>query len=174
MLRPGGDGILVVVAQGADPDSGLCAQGGELPVGHLRVDAQEEVQSRVLLENGDALRDGALLQHGDDPVAAGAVGLSHPVDVLLKPAAGQKPRQGVLLEGGHGAAIEAQALPEYPHQGGGQDHVADADGGGKGLGEGVHIDDPSAVIHGKQCGHGVGVEAELGDIRQNYRDNNVN
>ena len=87
--------------------------------------------------------------------------LTHTAQVLFIPAAGEELGQGVLLEGGDGAGVKAQLLPEVRQQAAGQDHEADTYGGGDGLGKGVEIDHLLAAVDGEQGGDGTAYKAEL-------------
>ena len=122
---------------------------------------EEEVQPRVLLGDVGAggQRPGA--EGRDDRVTLLVVALTHTVQVLFVVAAGEELGQGVLLEGGDGAGVEAQLFPEVGQQRRRQHHEADADGGGDGLGEGVEVDDVPASVDGEQGGDGAAHEAEL-------------
>ena len=119
------------------------------------------MQARVPFLDGELIRQGAVFQQPNDPVAKAFIAPAQSVDVLFKVAPAQKPCQGVLLEAGDRGAVEPQLLLEFLHQRPGQHHVADSDGGRQALGEGVHVDDPAAVIQGLEGRHRVGVEAEL-------------
>ena len=151
---------MVKFAEGGEADALGPEGGGEGAVGEPGLHLQQEVQARVLLVDMELSPQGVAPDHLQEPVAAGPAGPAGPVDMLLEMAPAQEPGQGILLEGGHRAAVEAQLLPEPPHEGLGQDQIADTDRRGQALGEGVHIDHPLRVhgIHGAQ---GAGIEAEL-------------
>ena len=74
----------------------------------------------------------------------------HAVDVPLEVALIDKLSQGVLLEGGDGAAEIAQAAVELLHERHRQHHIADADGGCEAFGKGIHVDYLAAHIHAEQ------------------------
>ena len=81
--------------------------------------------------------------------------------MLLIPSLLQKPGQGILLEAGHGAGVKAQPFPVPGQQLRRQDHIADANGRGDGLGKGVQIDDPLIFADGEQRGDRPPHKAEL-------------
>ena len=74
----------------------------------------------------------------------------HAVDVPLEVALIAKLSQGVLFEGGDGAAEIAQAAVELLHERHRQHHIADADGGCEAFGKGIHVDYLAAHIHAEQ------------------------
>lgn len=119
------------------------------------------MQTGVLLHDLHPVRQRAGAQHGDDGVPLLAVAGLHAAQVLLIAALRHEFGQSILLEARHRAGVEAQLLPIDLHESGRQDHVADADGGGDGLGEGVQVDDPLGLVDGEQRGDGTAHEAEL-------------
>lgn len=155
--------IVVEAGEGLHPDAEAFQPADEGVVLPVCVYLHQKMQACILLENGQTVGGGAVLQCGNHAVAAALVEAAHAVDVLFKLPPAQEPGQRVLLKAGHGAAVEAQLLLELRHQRPGQHHVADTDGGGEALGEGVHIDDPlrGQTLHG---GQRVGGEAEFGVV----------
>ena len=81
--------------------------------------------------------------------------------MLLKVSVLNKICQNELLKIGHRAGIKRQTLVKKVGKMHRQHHVADADGGGDGLGEGVQVDDPLGLVDGEQRGDGTAHEAEL-------------
>ena len=67
----------------------------------------------------------------------------------------------MLLQSRDGAGVKIQLPAVAFQQSGRQDHEAHAHGGGDGLGEGVHVNDPPAAVDALQGGDGTAGEAEL-------------
>ena len=134
---------------------------GQFAVGQLRVHLQQEMQTCILLQNRKFVRKGTVFQQGNHPIPAIPVEISHPVDMLFKMAPTQKTGQRILLKGRHGAAVKTQFFLKISHQSIRQHHIADTDGGGQGLGEGVHVYHPAVAVQGLHGGNGVGVESEF-------------
>ena len=57
-LRPAGDLTRIIVPQAADPDARVGAEPQQRRIRQVGVDAQEEVEARVLLQDGDVLTKG--------------------------------------------------------------------------------------------------------------------
>lgn len=154
-------GTLVVIGQHGQTDTALLRLTAECLVRRRTVQPQQEMQARILLGDGGIGGQRALMHGGDDGVTLLAVVLTHTAQVLFIPAAGEELGQGVLLEGGDGAGVKAQLLPEVRQQAAGQDHEADTDRGGDGLGKGVKIDHLLAAVDGEQGGDGTAYKAEF-------------
>ena len=161
MGRVFGDGALIILAQAVDPDAVGFTALRQFTVGQVGVHPDEEVEPRVLLGDGDLPCHRTPAEQVQQTVPTDLIPFAHPVDVLFEIALTQKTLQRVLLEGGHGTAVESQLLPEPLHEPVGQDHIADTDRRGQTFGEGVHIDHPLAPVQRIHGRHGSGTEAEL-------------
>ena len=153
--------VAVIVGEHGQADALFLGAAAQRLVRRRAVQPEQEVQAGVLLGDVSPVGQRPGAEGGDDRVALLMVALAHTVQVLFIVAAGDELGQGVLLEGGDGAGVKAQLLPEGGQQRRGQDHEADADGGGDGLGEGVEVDDVAAAVDGEQGGDGAAHEAEL-------------
>ena len=85
----------------------------------------------------------------------------HAVDVLFKIPLTEKTGKGELFEVGNGAGIKTELLVKTVGESWRQHHVADAHGGGKGFGKGVHINDAGGSVEALQRGNGTTMEAEF-------------
>jgi len=90
--------------------------------------------------------------------------LFHTAHVLFKVSFGDEPRERQLLEAGDGAAVKAELVPPCGQQGARQDHIADAERRGDGLGEGVHVDKPAGGVHALHGGNGTAGESKFGVV----------
>ena len=136
----------IVITQRTHADA-MCSKFlFELFVALLRMEAQQEVQAGAAFEDIGAREQSSRFHSLEQGFAALAVAVAHAVDVLLEITVLDEAGQRILLEVRYRAAVETEFLVEFPDELFRQHHVADADGRGQRLGEGIHVDDPAADI----------------------------
>ena len=120
--------FVIEAAKSREADTLFFQSFGESFIGKIGLQFQEKMQTRVLFQNGKPVSQRVILHDFNQLVPAAAAGLPGPVDMLFKMAPADKPGQGILLKGGHRAAVEAQFLLEPPHKEFRQNQIADPKG----------------------------------------------
>ena len=153
--------VEVILAQARDVDSVFFCSFYKLLIGKVGVNAQKEVKSRVLLGYGHPFIEGVAFYRLHQLVTSGTVEVAHTVDVLFKVALFYKRGEGVLFKIRDGAGVEAESLVILFHKCLGEHHIAYTDCWGKGLREGVDVDDLFEHVNALQWGDRLAQKTEF-------------
>ena len=126
--------VLVIIREQANAKALFLKDPADLLIGALGGEGNGKMQSRVRARQAELIGKGGVRQKRKEAASFRFVMLFHARQVLFKIPLVQKPRQSVLLEGGDGGGVKAEAALVCLQKRGGKHHVSDAEGGRHGFG----------------------------------------